>query len=234
MLRRGRLRSTASRGRCRSCAAPLIFAVDVGVEDQFRIGRAMQPAIGLDLGLELARRPAGIAERKDALARPGALGDGLQDVERRGQADAVVDRQRRVVDKEIARMQDEAAARLTGPPFSTFIDSTSAGQLDALGFGDDVELHEEIRKIDGAGGLVDDDAHGAFRGMGADIDHASARNARLPSAAWQPASGRRDNRARRLPHSSLPPDRFRQSFRHRFCGRRFYRRLSQEACARSS
>ncbi len=39
----------------------VVFAADVGAEDQLRVGRAVQPAVALDFGLELARRPAGIA-----------------------------------------------------------------------------------------------------------------------------------------------------------------------------
>ena len=53
-----------------------VFLLDVAAEDQIRIGIAMQPAIALDLGLELARRPAGIAEREDGVLGAGALGDG--------------------------------------------------------------------------------------------------------------------------------------------------------------
>src|SRR5512144_837153 len=61
----------------------LVFFIDVVAEDQVRIGVAMQPAIVLDLALELARRPAGIAERQDRVLRSGALGDRLEDVHRR-------------------------------------------------------------------------------------------------------------------------------------------------------
>ena len=42
----------------------LVLALDVVAEDQFGVGRAMQPAVLLDLALELARRPARIAERQ--------------------------------------------------------------------------------------------------------------------------------------------------------------------------
>ena len=45
-----------------------------------------EPAIGLHLGVELARRPAGIAERQQAAPRPLALADRAQDVQRRGHA----------------------------------------------------------------------------------------------------------------------------------------------------
>src|SRR5262245_58949886 len=87
----------------------VVLAVGVAAEDQLGIGGAMQPAVMLDLVLELARRPAGIAEREDRALRSVAAGDRLEDVERGGEADAFVDRQRRVLDVEVARMQHEAA-----------------------------------------------------------------------------------------------------------------------------
>src|SRR5690606_9310140 len=46
------------------------------VEDQLRIGRAVQPSVGLDLAFELARAPAGIAERQQGAVRALAAGDG--------------------------------------------------------------------------------------------------------------------------------------------------------------
>src|SRR5688572_33167829 len=55
----------------------LVFFIDVVAEYQLRVGVAMQPAIVLDLVLELARRPAGIAQRQDRVLRSGALGDRL-------------------------------------------------------------------------------------------------------------------------------------------------------------
>src|SRR6185295_10510745 len=87
----------------------LVLALDVGPEDQLRIGRAMQPAVLVDFLLELAGRPAGIAERQERAARPLAARDRLEDVERRRETDALVDRQRGVLDVEVGRMQDEAA-----------------------------------------------------------------------------------------------------------------------------
>src|SRR5436305_7495886 len=87
-----------------------VLFVDVVAEDQVRIRVTMQPAIALDLGLELAWRPAGIAEREDGVLWSGTLADRAQNVHRRGEADAIVDPERRVVDVEIAGMQHEAAA----------------------------------------------------------------------------------------------------------------------------
>ena len=70
-----------------------IFAADIGAKDKIQIRRAMQPAVALDFAFELARSPAGIAERKDRAGWPVAAGDRFENVERRGQANAVVDRQ---------------------------------------------------------------------------------------------------------------------------------------------
>ena len=59
----------------------------------------------------------------------------------------------------------------TGPPLSTLTSSASHRQFDALGRRDDFELHQQIGKFDVAGRLVDDDAHGAFGRMRADVNH---------------------------------------------------------------
>src|SRR3954447_26738881 len=58
-----------------------IFFLDVAAEDQVGIGVAMQPAIVLDFGLQLARRPAGVTERQDGVLRPRALGDRLENID---------------------------------------------------------------------------------------------------------------------------------------------------------
>src|SRR5262249_7100111 len=78
-----------------------VFAAGILTENQLGIGRAMQPAVMLDLVLELARRPPSIAERQDRAARSVPARDRLEDVERRGQANAFTDRQRRVLDEEV-------------------------------------------------------------------------------------------------------------------------------------
>ncbi len=89
-----------------------VLRFEVGIEDQVGIGRAVEPAVGLDLALELARRPAGVAEREDRAVGTAAGGDRLQDVDGRRKADAVLDRQRRVVDEVVGAVQHEAAPRL--------------------------------------------------------------------------------------------------------------------------
>src|SRR5690606_24368492 len=61
--------------------------LDRRVEDDARIGRRAQPGVLLQFVLELSRRPAGVAEQHQAASRAGALGDRLEDVQRRGQAE---------------------------------------------------------------------------------------------------------------------------------------------------
>lgn len=69
-IRRGRPRWTACPDRCRAGAGrgrtwfPPLLA-----EDEVGIGGAVEPAVGLDLGFQLPRRPARIAERQHRAAR---------------------------------------------------------------------------------------------------------------------------------------------------------------------
>src|SRR3954462_12694488 len=81
-----------------------VFGLVVAAEDQFGIGGAMQPAVLLDLVLELSRRPARITEREHRRDRPVAARNRLEDIERRGEADALVDRQGRVLEEKIRRV----------------------------------------------------------------------------------------------------------------------------------
>src|SRR5713101_4341620 len=81
---------------------PIVFGADVGAEDKVAIGGAMQPTIVLNLGLELPARPSRVAERQQRLPRTVAFCDRLEDVKRRGEADTVIDRQGRILDKVIA------------------------------------------------------------------------------------------------------------------------------------
>ena len=134
------------------------------------IGLAVQPAVRLDLEFELARRPAGIAERQQRAVRPAPVGDGAQDLQRGGQADAVVDRQRRVLDEEIGGVQHEPAAGLHRPAAMHADAVDAAGKVRLVARLHDVELDEEIAEIHFVCQLVDHDAHGAVAGMRADID----------------------------------------------------------------
>ncbi len=131
----------------------------------------MQPAIALDLGLELARRPAGIAERENGVLGAGTVGDRTQDVDGGGEADAVVDPQRRIFDIEVAGMQHEAAAGIDRAAAQNFHAFGILRQPDVLALLDDAELLQQLGKVDAAGRMVDDDAHRALGGMGTEIDH---------------------------------------------------------------
>src|SRR3954453_1297415 len=91
---------------------PVVFCADVGAENQLGIRTAMQPAIVLHLALELARRPAGIAERQDRARRAGAAGDCFENIECGGEADALIDRQGGVLDEKVGAVQHEAALGL--------------------------------------------------------------------------------------------------------------------------
>ena len=91
---------------------PLVFGLERRSKIRAWSAGQLQPAVVLDLGLELAGRPARVAERQHGPVGTLALGDGAQDVDRRGQRDAVVDRQRRIVDEVIGRMEHEAAPGL--------------------------------------------------------------------------------------------------------------------------
>src|SRR6476646_7481282 len=139
---------------------PVVFCADVGAENQLGIRTAMQPAIVLQLALELARRPAGIAERQDRARRAGAAGDCFENIECGGEADALIDRQGGVLDEKVGALQhgDVAGARR---------------KLNLLGLGNDVEFYQKVRKVDVRGGLVDDDAHRALRRVSAHVDQAT-------------------------------------------------------------
>ncbi len=129
----------------------------------------------LDLVLELAGRPAGIAERQDRALGAVAARDRLEDVERRGQADALVDRQSRILDEEVARMQHETALGIDGASLEHLHASGARRKLDQVGGRHDLELHQKIRETDMRRRLIDDDAHRAFGRMGADVDHAASK-----------------------------------------------------------
>src|SRR5262245_14376069 len=133
----------------------LVLAVGVLAEDQLGIGRAMQPSVLVDLVFELARRPAGIAERQYRLLRTVAARNRLEDIERGGEADAFVDRQRRVLDEEVAGVQDEAAAGLDRSALEHGHAAGARWQLDRVVSVDDIKLHQEILEIDVRGWLID-------------------------------------------------------------------------------
>ena len=111
-LKRVPLRSTACRARCRACASPFRISARArrrSVRD--RPGNAASRYSGFPI-------PVVPAPSRHSRAR-GSRSPGPMPVAiafrmsmRRGQADAFVDRQRRILDEEIRRMQHEAAPGL--------------------------------------------------------------------------------------------------------------------------
>src|ERR1700676_4462878 len=69
-----------------------VFALGIGAEDELAIGRAVQPAVLVNLALELAGRPARIAEREHRAGGSVAARNRLEDVESGGETNALVDR----------------------------------------------------------------------------------------------------------------------------------------------
>src|SRR5437660_5987076 len=152
-----------------------VFAVDVGAEDQLGIGRAMQPAVFLDFALELTGRPAGVTERQYRALRALAARDRFEDVEGGGEANAVVDRQRGILDVEIRRVQHESASGLDRPALEHLDDAGARRQLNELGGRDDFELDEKFGESDIGRRLVDDDAHRALGRVRADVDQRAGK-----------------------------------------------------------
>src|SRR5262249_13787654 len=113
-----------------------VFVLGILPEDQLKVGGAVQPAILVDLGLELARCPARIAECKHCALWTIAARDRLEDIEGGGEADALVDWQRGVLDEEIARVQHEAAAGLDWAALEYFHAAGAGRKLDQLGGAD--------------------------------------------------------------------------------------------------
>src|SRR4051812_37903497 len=68
----------------------VVLRADVRAENQVGVRAAMQPAVLLHFGLELARRPARIAEREDRACWPVTARDRLEYVEGGGEADAFI------------------------------------------------------------------------------------------------------------------------------------------------
>ena len=108
-----------------------VLAPDVHPEDQLGVGIAIEPAVVLDLGFQLPRRPARITERENGALRTLAARDRLQDVERRREANAVVARTASSSHEEVRRAA-RSRARFYRPPLSTWTGrpSAAADQVD--------------------------------------------------------------------------------------------------------
>src|SRR5262249_60815380 len=116
----------------------------------------MQPAVMLDLVLELPRLPAGITERENRALGSVAAGDRLENVERGGEANALVDRQGRVLDEKVARMQHEAALGIDRAALEHLHGVRAPRQLDKVRRGGHFGLHEQGGKADVRRRLIDD------------------------------------------------------------------------------
>ena len=125
----------------------------------------------LNFGLELAGRPAGIAEGEDGACRSIATRYRLENIERRGKRDPFIDRQRRILDEKIAGVQHEAAFGFNRTAHEHLDRAGARRQFDQIGGRQHLELHEQVGKVDIGRRLIDDDAHRAFGRMRAHIDH---------------------------------------------------------------
>ena len=95
-LRPVRRKTTGAARRPRSSEArPPHFCRIRRPEHELLARVAGEPAVPQDLVLELPGTPARVAQREDRRLRPLALGDILEDLERRGHAEAAVDPERR-------------------------------------------------------------------------------------------------------------------------------------------
>src|SRR5262249_16805291 len=103
--------------------------------------RTVQPSVLLNFLFKLAGSPSGITKGKNGTRGPVSTRDRLEDVERRCQADALVDRQGGVLDKEIGRMQNKTTAGFERANLEHPDVAGTSGQLDPLGRRYDLELH---------------------------------------------------------------------------------------------
>src|SRR5262249_31585948 len=110
-------------------------------ENQFRVGRAVKPSVLLDLLLKLSRRPSGVPKRKDGARRSFTSSDRLENVERSRKADAFVDGQCGILDKEIGRVQHEATPGLDRAALKNLHIAGAGRQLDPLGGWNHLKLY---------------------------------------------------------------------------------------------
>src|SRR5437667_2318190 len=154
------------------------------------IGGDRQPTVGLDFGVELPRRPPGIAQGEKALARPLAFADRTQDIEGCGHRDIAVDDERRrfIV---IGGVQHEAAP---GFDRTAEIHRTRVGDVARR----DVELRKQLTHRQRAERLVDHKAHRpGIVAVGTKVDH------RTSEALIQHLRHRDQQLARQRAHCAL-------------------------------
>src|SRR5487761_87647 len=141
----------------------LPFLAVLGVEHDLLVRGDAQPAVRLDLGIELAGSPAGIAQRQQAAFGSAAAADGAQDFERGGERDVAADDQRAVLDI-IGRVQHETPSGL---------DRTAEMDVPviALNLGLDAELLHQRGPRHVVEQPIDHQPHRAVFVVGTEIDH---------------------------------------------------------------
>ena len=148
-VRRGRLRSTACRAGCRSSASRARICARSSVPKiRSAVGACNAASRSAASRSRAGPAPSRHSRARGSRSRPVAARDRLEDVERRGEADAFVDRQRRVLDEEVGAVQHEAALGLDRAALEHLHVAGARGSSDQLGRRDDVELHQQIGKAD--------------------------------------------------------------------------------------
>ena len=176
------------------------------VEQQRIVRRRVEPAMPRHLAVELARSPAGIAQRDQPARRPPAFRDRAQRIQRRRQGPAPGDVDR-VHPAPVAAVQHEAAPRLH-----------RAAAMDrnvGRGAGIDIHLPQHVVERQPVERRADIDPHRAFRVMRADRDHrlieariADSRHRQQELAGKKGRglhSAQHSRRAPRRPRLKIPP-----------------------------
>jgi len=140
----------------------LPFVAEQRVEHDRLVGRHGEPAVRLDLGVELTRPPAGISQREEAPRRPLAAANGAQDVERRGQGEMVADDQGRGL-LVVGGMEHEATAAFDRAAEMHVALQPKPRRLDP-------ELAQELGQAQLLDELVNDNAERALLVVGAHED----------------------------------------------------------------
>ncbi len=131
--------------------APLVLAADVSTESNSRSGaQCSQPLPWISVSSWPGAQPAWQAREWHSPdhRRPRNRLENVQAL-RCGQANAVVDRQRRILDEKVGAMRHKAPSSPAGPPRMTF--TTPAGarrRPDASTAGMTSRFHQQIRKVD--------------------------------------------------------------------------------------
>src|SRR5215471_7314898 len=123
----------------------------------------MEPAIVLELALDLSGAPARITKGKQSLLWTPAIRNGAQDIERSRKRDFLRHRESGIAPLIIAAVQHEPSPGLDRPAIKN-------GQVAGHRLGVDLQLLHQFGEGKTGYRLVDDDAHGALRRMCAHVD----------------------------------------------------------------